>query len=416
MNAKKILQIAGPGLLYAGAAIGVSHLVQSTRAGSMFNFDLLWILIFANLIKYPFFDYGTRYATVTGNSLISGYQKVGKWAINLFTILTVFSMLIILSAVTIVTVGLFAYIFKVNISLSLLSGLLLFSSILILAIGKYTILDKLMKFIIILLSLSTIIAVVAALGIPKTINPEFITHFNWSNKVHLFFLIAFVGWMPAPIDVSVWTSIWNIEKSKELGYMPNLKATLAEFRFGYIGTALLAIGFLSLGALIMYGTGEQLSPSGIIFSKQLISLYTKSIGKWSFWIISIAAFTTMLSTTLTVLDAYARVMSKLTGIYFPNSKSSETNYLNIFWLIVLFAGSWVIISFFVANMRKMVDIATTLSFVFSPALAWINYKAVTDQHFPKKYKPGLFLRILSWIGIIFFTVLTVVYIIWRFFI
>ncbi len=35
---KKLLQSLGPGLLFAGAAIGVSHLVQSTRAGADFGF------------------------------------------------------------------------------------------------------------------------------------------------------------------------------------------------------------------------------------------------------------------------------------------------------------------------------------------------------------------------------------------
>ena len=53
---KKILQSLGPGLLFAGAAIGVSHLVQSTRAGADFGFGLLWALLLVNLFKYPFFQ------------------------------------------------------------------------------------------------------------------------------------------------------------------------------------------------------------------------------------------------------------------------------------------------------------------------------------------------------------------------
>ena len=39
------LKRLGPGLLFAGAAIGVSHLVQSTRAGADFGFGLLWALL-----------------------------------------------------------------------------------------------------------------------------------------------------------------------------------------------------------------------------------------------------------------------------------------------------------------------------------------------------------------------------------
>lgn len=416
MNVKSILKIMGPGLLYAGAAIGVSHLVQSTRAGSSFNFDLLWVLIFANLVKYPFFDFGTRYATATGNSLIEGYAKIGRWAIDLFTILTVVSMFVIEAAITVVTAGLFSFIFNIHINTALLAAFLLLLSIIILAVGKYSMLDRLMKVIIILLSVSTIVAVFAALGIPKEINPDFITHFSFSNKANIFFLIAFVGWMPAPIDVSVWTSLWNVEKARELGFRPKLKEALAEFRFGYIGTAVLAIGFLSLGALVMFGTGEKLSPSGSVFAQQLINMYTKSIGNWSYWIISIAAFTTMYSTTITVLDAYARVLTPLYSFYFPKKKSQNANRMNMVWLFVMFGGTLAIILFFAKSMRNMVDLATTLSFVFSPALAWINYKAVTSKHFPTEARPGSFLKILSWIGIVFFTVFTIIYVVWRFFV
>ena len=46
----------GPGILFAGAAIGTSHLVQSTRAGAMYGLGLVAIVIFANLIKYPVFQ------------------------------------------------------------------------------------------------------------------------------------------------------------------------------------------------------------------------------------------------------------------------------------------------------------------------------------------------------------------------
>ena len=52
------LKKLGPGLLFAGAAIGVSHLVQSTRAGADFGWGFLWVLLLVNLFKYPFFQYG----------------------------------------------------------------------------------------------------------------------------------------------------------------------------------------------------------------------------------------------------------------------------------------------------------------------------------------------------------------------
>ena len=72
MNARLrgLLQSLGPGLLFAGAAIGVSHLVQSTRAGATYGFALVWVVLLANLLKYPFFEFGPRYAAATGDSVL----------------------------------------------------------------------------------------------------------------------------------------------------------------------------------------------------------------------------------------------------------------------------------------------------------------------------------------------------------
>ena len=73
----------GPGLILAAAAIGVSHLVQSTRAGALYGFTLIWAIIIANLTKYPFLEFGPRYTVVMKESLIQGYKRLGSWALGL---------------------------------------------------------------------------------------------------------------------------------------------------------------------------------------------------------------------------------------------------------------------------------------------------------------------------------------------
>jgi len=411
---KQFLKILGPGLLYAGAAVGVSHLVQSTRAGAMFNFDLIWVLLLANLLKYPFFEYGPRYAIATGKNLVDGYHAIGKWAVILFAFLTAASMFIIQATVTIVTVSLLAFMLNWTISLTYLSIAILLISFIILLIGKYSLLDRLIKFVIIVLAISTIIAVFAALGIHKEITPNTIKSFEWTNGAHILFLISFIGWMPAPIDVSVWSSLWNIAKVKQLGYKPNLKDSLTEFRIGYIGTALLAAGFLALGALIMYGSGEEFSSQGTLFSEQLIRMYTTSIGDWSFWVISIAAFTTMFSTTITVLDAYPRVLNPIVKYLIPNfwRKLKNKNHLIIFWLLLMITGATFIIAYAAKTMIYLVTVATVMSFLMAPVLAWLNFKVVTSRSMPIEARPGKFLKVLSWTGIMFLLVFTVIYLYW----
>ena len=146
----KLLQSLGPGLLFAGAAVGVSHLVQSTRAGADFGFGLLWALFLVNILKYPFFQFGPRYVAATGETLLDGYRKLGKPVLVIYYILNLASMFTIQAAVTIVTAGLAAELFGISNNLVIWSSVLLLISILILAFGKYKVLDNLMKYIFII--------------------------------------------------------------------------------------------------------------------------------------------------------------------------------------------------------------------------------------------------------------------------
>ena len=391
-------KILGPGLLYAGAAIGVSHLVQSTRAGAEFGYGLIWAIVLANILKYPFFEFGPRYAAATGNSLLSGYKALGNWALYLFIGITIISMFIIQSAVTVVTAGLASEIFNITVAPWVMSGILLVICLIILLIGKYSVLDKAMKIIIITLSLSTIIALITAFTGNSQQYEAYMVSFAFSEKSHILFLIALMGWMPAPLDISVWHSLWTTEKTQNK--KGSLKAALLDFKIGYWGTLILAICFVLLGAKTIYGSGIQLESSGGAFAKQLLQIYTNSIGAWAFLIIAVAAFTTMLSTTLTCLDASPRVLAECGNLISENNAKEKKQYR--FWLLILVLGTVIILAFFLTNMKALVDFATTVAFLSSPIIAILNYLVVTGKTMPNQFKPSKFLKILSWIGISYF--------------
>ncbi|MCB0380045.1 MAG: Nramp family divalent metal transporter [Flavobacteriales bacterium] len=400
---QKWYKILGPGLLYAGAAIGVSHLVQSTRAGAEFGYGLVWAVFVANILKYPFFEFGPRYAAVTGKSLLEGYQSLGKWSVYLFLALTFCSMFIIQSAVTVVTAGIASEITGVSVPVWLFSAILLAICSIILMIGKFKLLDISMKVIILVLTTSTIVALVASFTGNNIKYEEHMTSFVFSDKSHILFLIALMGWMPAPLDLSVWHSLWTLEKKKESPEM-NLKSALLDFNIGYWGTLVLALFFLILGSVTIYGSGIQLESSGAKFANQLIGIYTNNIGKWSYFIIAVAAFTTMLSTTLTCLDAQPRVISSTLKLLHPKTNENKHYWI---WLFVLATGVTLIVAFFMTNMRTLIDFATIIAFVTSPILAIMNYLVITSKNVPKQYQPNRFLKILSWLGITYFIGFTI---------
>jgi Mn2+/Fe2+ NRAMP family transporter len=414
MGLKKIFSILGPGLLYAGSAIGVSHLVQSTRAGADYFFDLVWILILVNIIKYPFFEFSTRYVKATGLNLIEGYGKLGRWAVVLFAILTVTTMFAIQAAVTVVTAGIAIQVFHLNISNAQMSALILGIIMILLISGRYRALDVMIKLVIVILAVSTAVAVFSVLNLPaKELTGQ--ARFNWHLPADIFFLIAFIGWMPAPIDVAVWQSLWTQAKQKSSKSKISWRESKIDMNIGYIGTVIMALCFLTLGAKVMYGSGESLSANGVAFAGQLLGMYTTSIGQWAYLFIAIAALTTMLSTTLTCIDAFPRVLLPLTVMLAPIKQSWKDHTTGIywFWLVVVATGAVILIAFFSQSMRFMVDLATTLSFITAPLLAYMNFRVVTHSHVPLDYRPGRAMRLYAWTGIVFLSAFALFYMLWN---
>lgn len=385
------LKKLGPGFLFAGAAIGVSHLVQSTRAGADFGFGLIWALVLINIIKYPFFQYGPRYAAATGESLLEGYKKLNKGVLITYFIITFTTMFTIQTAVTIVTAGIASYLFGGS-SLVFWTTIITGICVCILLIGRYKILDSLMKVIVICLTISTIVAVAMAFQPSTTLD---FTQVIPKDPISIAFLIAFMGWMPAPLDISIWNSIWTLEK-KKINPSITLKQTYFDFNVGYIITIILGVGFLSLGAIVMFGSNESFSPKGGEFANQLINMYTSSLGESAKIIIGIAALTTMFSTTLTTLDASPRVMNRTTELI--SEKTFKRGYL--LWILILITGTLGIFFFFVSEMGLLIKIATILSFLTAPFYAIANYKLITSKHTPKEAQPSKSMKVYSIICIL----------------
>jgi Mn2+/Fe2+ NRAMP family transporter len=362
------LKSLGPGLLYAGAAIGVSHLVQSTKAGATYGYILIIAIVLAHVFKYPFFALGPRYANKTGESLVAGYAKMGRWAVVLLLVLTLSTMFTVQAAVTIVTAGLLQHM-GIPLSAAALSLVLLVVCLIILRIGNYSILDNLMKVIMVILSVSTLAAFALSFSVEREVIPSAQAIFNIAKEEDLGFLLAFVGWMPAPLDIAIWHSVWTLAKGKSADNGE------FDFRVGFYGTAILGICFLVLGANTMYGSGEALESSAGGFAAQLITSFTSCLGPWSYWFITIAAFTTMFSTTLTCFDAMPRVMNKI-GEELKLPKAISSVHI---WQILLFVGALSILFFLVSSMKEMVTFATIISFLTAPILAWLSYRLVLSQ-------------------------------------
>ena len=402
------IKAMGPGVLMAAAAIGASHLVSSTRAGAEFGWQLAWVILGVNLLKYPFFAAGARYTAATGESLLHGYLKQGRGYLWLFTGLNVIASIASTAGVCMLTAAMLTQF--IPLPIDVLALLVLISSLLLLILGHYSLLDRLTKIIMFALTLTTLVAVALALDHVKPLASQFISPSPW-QWAHVGFLVAMMGWMPAPIEVSAWNSLWLLEKQKTSSVTPS--QALLDFNLGYIVTALLAVVFLALGALVMHGSGEHFSESGAQFANQLINLYSQVMGGESRYLIGIVAFLCIFSTTVTVIDGYSRTLNmgwQLLARATVTEVQSDKRLTGI--MLSVSALGLLLILFFKGALLPLLEFVMILAFMTTVVFAWLNYRLMTSSQLPEADRYGTKMKCLSWIGLSYLLIFAVLFIYW----
>lgn len=395
----------GPGLLYAGAAVGVSHIVQSTRAGALYGFALLGFVLLVNVLKYPFFEFGSRYTTATSQSLLAGYKKLGKGVLPAFVLLTLLTMFPILAAISSVFTGILSELFHPAYPPLAIHALALGSCCVILVLGRFKLLDNLIRGIMLLLTITTLVAGVAALSQLPLLEKAASGSFSWDIP-GLLFLIAFAGWMPTPVDSSVWQSLWTLEKRATAG-ISSWRAVQIDFRLGYGLSTLLAVVFVFIGAVVVYGTSTALPAQAAAFAAGFLNIYVQLLGPWAYTVVAISIFATIFSTLLTVMDGYPRVLQESIRLMWGETEPKPLYY----WIALgmFLAGTLFLLHFHTDNMLQLVDLATSLSFLTAPILGWWNFRLVRDKSFPPNYQPSRALNLLSWTGLLFLSLFSLVF-------
>lgn len=410
-----LLKALGPGILFAGAAIGVSHLVQSTRSGAIYGLTLVPLIVLVHLLKLPALLAGPRYAAATGTSLLEAYRRQGRHALVIFGVIVLGTAFAIVAAISLVTAAIFKAVVLVPIfgtdeaGMAWVCAALLGVGVCILAAGGFAWLDKVMKVLMVVMLATTMVAAGAVL--PKI---ELSTALAWpagvTGAASMLFIVALIGWMPAPLDITVWNSLWTIARSKRTGASPTPKVCRAEFLIGFGLCLLLACAFAVLGSVVMRQNGVEPSPAPAAFVAQLFSLYESVFGPWITPVIGASALAVMFSTLLTVLDALPRsfvvLVARFGGPERPWDEGAKRDLSRTtgYWIAlgVILIGAMLLVGRYRESMTGLVDLATTLSFLGTPLLAWFNHRAMTAPEVPEAFRPSRVTRAVSLAGVVFF--------------
>ena len=367
---KSRFRALGPGILMASAAVGGSHLVASTQAGALYGWQLALIIVLTNLFKYPFFRFSAHYTLDSGKSLIEGYAEKNRVYLWIFLIMCFLSSTISTGAVALLT----AVIIKISIpglplSNNALSVLVVASCVLILLMGRYKALDRLSKIIVISLSITTIAAVAIAVNKGMQMQEGFIEPSPW-NLAALGFIIALMGWMPAPIEIAAINSLWVTARQRHEPV--SYRDGMFDFDVGYITSAVLAIVFLALGVYVQYGNGETLEiQKGGLYVAQLVGMYTK-------------------------IDGYSRAVAESVRLV-QGREYFRTREL-FAWILWTSASGLALILWFNSALAELLKFAMISAFLAAPVFAWLNYWLVKQD---KKHKLSPMMNLLAIVGLIY---------------
>jgi Mn2+/Fe2+ NRAMP family transporter len=76
----------GPGFVYVLTVLGTGDLVSHSTAGAAYGYSLIWILALGLVFRFVWVNVSAKYVLVTGESLVQGYARVGRWVIWLILI------------------------------------------------------------------------------------------------------------------------------------------------------------------------------------------------------------------------------------------------------------------------------------------------------------------------------------------
>lgn len=409
---QRMFQSLGPGILFAASAIGTSHLVQSTRAGADYGLWMIWVLLAIFIVKYPFFEFAPRYTVAARESIVSGYLRIGRWALALFLTASLLTMFTTVAAVTLFTASLAAVMVPIGVPVEVWSAIILVLVSALLIAGRYAVMDKVVKAMVLILFMATFFAVGIVFGRP--VPPE-ATHW-WPQSIDpvmVAFTVALIGWMPIGLEISVFHSAWTMSRAKETGRLPTFREARWDFLIGYGACLVLAVMFLLLGVFVFFGHDGVFTAGTGVFARALFGAYQDIFGGWIAMVVKVAALAAMLSTVIALTDAYPRTWRLAAEALAPEMERFH-GLLYLVLIVILCLGGFLIIIWFSADLPVLIDLAMTISFVGAPVIACLNFRAVHLSHVDPALRPGPAMRLYAAICLILLTALALGYLCWRF--
>lgn len=319
-----ILRHIGPGLILTASIVGSGELIVTPKLAGEAGFTLLWLIILGCVIKvFVQVELG-RYAVATGQTTlqaldsIPGPRLVVGWLVWLWL-----GMYVAIVFQVAGIVGGIAEVFQsagMTLNRRLIAVAVGASCALLLALGRYRLVERFSTAMVAAFTLATVVAVGSLQWSPYAITgAQLASGFTFSLPENFLTAFAAFGIIGVGASELIYYPYWCLEK----GYAANVGANdgspgwLARARgwmrvmrtdawISMVVYTVATAAFYLLGAAVLYAKGLRVTDLGLIDT--LAHLYRESFGDWSFYAFLVGAFFVLYSTAFVATASNARLL------------------------------------------------------------------------------------------------------------
>jgi Mn2+/Fe2+ NRAMP family transporter len=331
VNWAVILRHIGPGLILTASIVGSGELVVTPKLASEAGFSLLWLIVLGCLIKvFVQVELG-RYAVTKGQTTleamdsIPGPRFIVSWLLWIWLAMYVALMFQIAGIV-----GGIADVFSsagVPIDRKWLAVGVAASCAILLALGRYRLVENASTAMVVAFTIATVIAVGSLQWSPYAISSANLAE-GFQFKMPEHFVTAFGAFGITGVGASelIYYPYWCLEKGYARnvgphdgspGWLERAKGWMRVMRvdawFSMIVYTTATIAFYLLGAAVLYAKGLRVTDLGMVDT--LAHMYRESFGAWSFYIFLAGAFFVLYSTAFVATASNARLLADAMTIF-----------------------------------------------------------------------------------------------------
>lgn len=409
-----IFRKIGPGLILASSVVGSGELVATTVLGAESGYTLLWLILLSCAIKVAVQNEIGRYTIGTGETALEAFNRVPgprlrvSWVVWIWFVGVVMSMFsaggmmgaiaeVLNTIVPAVPVGVWVWVVNV-VTVILLVG------------GRYALIEKVAISLVVIF---TALTVGAAMLLSKS--PEY---FSWISildglsfhlpQAGLVTAVTVFGLTGANANDLMQYSYWCTEKgyARFTGAQDGSKAWRLRAR-GWIRVmgvdvvsslvvyTFATVAFYFLGAGILHSMG--IVPAGSEVVKQLSSMYTQSLGQWSFYPFMIGAFAVFYSSLFAGTAAFSLGIADfmgMMGFYDKRNYRVRRRATRIAVSVLLFLPT--VVFLFLQQPVLLVKIGGVAQALMLPVVGFSTVY-LRHTHLPKMILPRGWMTLALWV-------------------